>query len=84
MLLPPIQKGIIGLNPAFLLPGQKLQKIFGFLIVLNLQGSPDAVIEICKKKEAALRGWLQVNLIEILYQKKQFEEAEREAFGILV
>ena len=40
-------------------------------------------IEICKKKEAALRSWLQVNLIEILYQKKQFEEAEREAFGIL-
>lgn len=40
-------------------------------------------LEICKKSEAALRGWLQANLIEILYKKGQFEEAENEALRIL-
>ena len=40
-------------------------------------------LEVCKKPEAVLRGWLQANLIEILYKKERFEEAEKEAFQIL-
>ena len=40
-------------------------------------------LDICKRSEAVLRGWLQSSLIEILYKREKFEEAEKEALQIL-
>ncbi len=37
---------------------------------------------ICRENERFLKGWLQMTLVEILYKKKEYEQAEKEALRI--